>query len=167
MIRIIGAICIFVSVSGAGIYLDGKIRERFLSICYIRDALKYLAINISVFDMPVKKALLNADRSAGREDILTNVSADMEQIGIKAAWEKAFFSNKARLCLLESDINTVIPLKNTLGTLDSEGEKRCIGGVVKSLDIIASQAENECRVKGTLYKKCSILLGIVAVIVLI
>ncbi|MBQ7573712.1 MAG: stage III sporulation protein AB [Clostridia bacterium] len=166
MIRIVGAVLVFGASCALGLFVDKFIKERYKSLCYIHDALSYLAINISSFDMQLKKALINADKSLVREDIFCEIAKSMETLGIKKAWKKTFLDNKSRLCLKDNDINAILPLANTLGTLDRDSEIRCINGIIQSLDVLAIEAKRDCEIKGGLYKKCSVLLGLLIVIML-
>ena len=141
-----------------------KKREEFLSqfiilIDNFDELIRYKDMNVKEL---IKWAISSGEYSELEflQDINFNDSFDKQ-------WVNAIEDKKYKDFLKESDISEIKSIGTGLGESDKIGQSAHLKLHSKMLNQKLSDAKNECTVKGKLYKKIGLLVGIAIAIMLI
>ena len=92
---------------------------------------------------------------------------NMDQMGIRKAWERASENIKERACLKDKDTEIIRQLGNELGMSDVQGQKEAIERICSLLKINETEARDEYIRLSGVYRKCGVLTAVFAVLILI
>lgn len=92
---------------------------------------------------------------------------DMNENGIKNAWENASENVKERACLKDKDTDIIRQLGKELGMSDVKGQKEAIERICSLLKINETEAREEYIRLSGVYKKCGVLIAAFVSLILI
>ena len=92
---------------------------------------------------------------------------NMNEIGMKNAWEKACENIKERACLKDKDADIIRQLGKELGMSDVQGQKEAIERICSLLKINETEARDEYIRLSGVYRKCGVLTAAFAALILI
>ena len=92
---------------------------------------------------------------------------DIENLGIRAAWETSAKAAADEAGLKENELSAVLTLGAELGMTDIEGQKKSIARTRELAAAYAADAEDDYRRLGRAYRGCGIAAGIFFILMLI
>lgn len=168
MLKAAGAVCVLLGAAVLGRLAVGRLKERAGTLGQLIDALGYLEEELSFRLSPLPELLECLARQhtgpAGRffAGCLEAMRASPQE-GLRTSWQWAAETYLGILRAEERDV--LLPLGNTLGRYDSEGQRQAIRQALARLEQLRTQAEEERGRLGKLYSTVSLAAGALVVIV--
>ncbi len=171
MIKIIGALMVFLSCALTGFELSARLKKRAFSLKEIKMILEIILRDVSFFKTPVSEIFTLAGKKreseAGElfwlmgEKLKKN--PELKESIIKDELNK----KRAALCLSKSDINVLCDILLSLGTGDSLCQKNMLASGILSIESLISESEENLKKNEKTYKSSGVLLGIFIVVLFV
>lgn len=163
MVKILGAVMVGCACGYLGLKKSLTLKRRAKSLLDISVSLEMLESEISFSVNKLKKAFMRVDRNG----IFSAAAEDMDEKGVKKAWETAVNSSKSRLCLTDADEDILMMLGKNIGKTDTDDQIKNIKYIKKMISEQCKQAEGEYNRLGKMYRNGGVLAGLMLIIILI
>ncbi len=163
----LGMICIFLMSTGIGVYASHKMRTRFLHTQKLNALLADFSSYIRYQCTPLEDLLhLFAKHPNYSEfSFLQNSSARFSAgTPPQIIWHESIAEDPAITPMAKEILYDV---GNTLGTTDVEGQLATLELHRKQLEVLASELKENYRMKGELYRRLGMILGIMLAVILL
>ena len=167
MIKLIGAILIICTSAVLGYTLSKNLKKRCRALEEFIGALEYIKPCICVMDRRMEDILKDANEKFNLSGIFLNTLENFRLKGIKSAWADSVDSVAEGLCLNEDDRDIIKSVGERLGKTYAEDQRENIDGVILRLQMNLDLARMDYNKNGVLLRKCSVLTGIMLVMMLI
>lgn len=163
MVKILGALMTGLSCGYFGLKMSVMLKKRMKSLGDIAISLEMLESEINFSMNKLKKSFIRVDRNG----LFKLAAENMEEKGIKSAWESAVKESKEKLCLTDADGEILEMLGKNIGKTDMDDQIKNIKYIKTMINEQEKQAQNEYKRMGKLYSSGGILVGLMIVIILI
>lgn len=163
MVKLMGAVMTGFACAYFGFKLSLSLKKRIASLTDICTSLEMLESEISFTADKLKRAFLRVDRNG----LFTSAAEEIEDKGIKKAWNNAVSKSQKRLCLTDADCNAVCMLGETIGKTDLDNQIKHIKYVKSAVMSQRDGAQAEYNRFGRVYRSGGVLIGLMIIIVLL
>lgn len=163
MLRLIGSFMIIVAGSAIGFLKADSLKKRVEELEKIITGLNLLETDIGYGRKDLKEILIAIGESQGI-GLFLEIAKCMDEIGIKKAVCSALLEEES---LKPTDIAPILELGENFGMTDVTSQIKAIKRTVSVLSERKSEAEEEYKRLGKLYREGGVLGGILGAVILI
>lgn len=165
--KLVGLVLIISVTLTVGNILSLRLKKRWQSLDKMIRALEYIKHDICIMDRKMETVLKNADRRFDMCGVFLNTEKEYIEKGIKTAWEESIVNSTDSLCLKKDDIEVLKDFGENLGKTCADDQRENIDSVILRLRINLNSAKEDYNKNGMLFRKCSVLAGLMLAIMLI
>lgn len=163
MVKLMGAVMTGFACGYFGFRLSMSLKKRVRSLTDICTSLEMLESEIGFTAERLKRAFLRVDRNG----LFTSAAAEIEDKGVKKAWNGAVEKSQKELCLTDADCEALRMLGETIGKTDADNQIKHIKYVKTAVMAQRDGAQAEYDRFGRVYRNGGILIGLMIIIILL
>lgn len=163
MVKILGAIMIGFACGYLGLKISFSMKKRAESLNYIITSLEMLESEINFSMNKLKQSFIRVDKCG----IFKVAAENLDEKGIKTAWENAVKECSTELSLKEADTEILMTLGKNIGRTDTDNQIKNIKYIKSMIAEQEKQAQSEYRRFGKMYRNGGVLVGLMLVVILL
>lgn len=170
IIKIIGAIMIFLSSGAYGMINAGKLEKQLAQTRDLRTGLNSVKQEIYLCGVPLGEALVNAAgvmQSEMKEIFISCGAAISKNSGVSFKDVILSYVAEQEILLSSESKSVLVRWASSAGTGDRRAEYESIEYAISQLDAVIDNCEKECSKKTKLYRSSGFLIGAFAAAVLL
>lgn len=163
MIKLMGAVMVGASCGYFGFRMSMSLKRRMENLSDIAVSLELLESEISFGQSRLTRAFERVDRNG----LFKLAASRIEELGINKAWRAAVEESRTKMCLTDSDADTLLMLGKNLGKTDTDDQLKHIKYIKKIIEGLSREAREEYKRLGKMYRSGGVLAGLMLIIILI
>lgn len=163
MIKLMGAVMVGASCGYFGFRMSMSLKRRMENLSDIAVSLELLESEISFGQSRLTRAFERVDRNG----LFKSAASRIEELGINKAWRAAVEENRTKMCLTDSDADTLLMLGKNLGKTDTDDQLKHIKYIKTIIEGLSREAREEYKRLGKMYRSGGVLAGLMLIIILI
>ena len=165
--KLLGSILIIISFSGFGIFKSFSLSRKCKILLELKNIIEALKIEIGFLKKDLGSALISASENSGISTLFSDFSDNLKHYDVDTSWYKSLENNTFGMYLTEDESDIVKTLSKGLGKTDADNQINHLNYVLTLISGLYTDACNEYKEKGNVYKSMGIATGILAALLLI